>query len=483
MKLSPAILPVLLFTLALSGCNGCFQNTNVVKPKAVTDSVTIDLPLSTFNVPVRYNLQNFEDWINQVIKGKFLETVINPLNDKRDEARLILTKTGTIKVSSNGKKLICLVPLQLEGILLKSRMGKGLTNSADTVITTVNIELSTPVSLDENWHLVTKFEIEKLQWIKEPVFQIGPFKKNLKKKINDWLEENEDMLTKIMDREINKTVSMEPPLTKVWKDLQKPIIIHKKEPNVWLTFNCESIEGKIVLGPSTITCQTRVLAKTKIITDTTAMPAASPLPGYRLLKDASAESDIHLYAYTSFEEINEELNSQLKGKTFTAEGYSLSIKGINAYASEAGLSIEITTSKDVKGKLIASGKLEFDPEAQTLVIRNFDYSVTSNSTVVNAGDMLLHQQVKDTIASKLIVKMRNLIDTVPQLVESAIAKGKSSDKFNLEFDHLAVNSCEISMGPRGIHFVIHAEATAGILLKKLKPGKRLRIKKAQKKNN
>ena len=81
MKISPVILFILLFALALSGCNGCFQNTNVVKPKAVTDSISIDLPLSTFNVPVRYNLQNFEDWINQVIKGKFLETVINPLND------------------------------------------------------------------------------------------------------------------------------------------------------------------------------------------------------------------------------------------------------------------------------------------------------------------------------------------------------------------------------------------------------------------
>ncbi|MBP6686765.1 MAG: DUF4403 family protein, partial [Lacibacter sp.] len=222
-----------------------------MKPKALTDSITIDLPLSTFNIPVRYNLQNFEVWINQIIKGKFLETVINPLNDKRDEARLILTKTGTIQVSSNGKKIICLVPLQLEGVLLKSRMGKGFTNSADTVVTTVNIELSTPVSLDKKWNLVTKFEIEKLQWIKEPVFQIGPFKKNLTKKINEWLKENEGMLTKIMDREINKTVSMEPALAKVWNDLQQPIIIHKKQPNVWLTFNCTSIEGKIILGPST----------------------------------------------------------------------------------------------------------------------------------------------------------------------------------------------------------------------------------------
>mgnify|MGYP006206377025 CR=1 FL=1 len=106
MKLSPAILFILLFALALSGCNGCFQNTNVVKPKAVTDSITIDLPLSTFNVPVRYNLQNFEDWINQVIKGKFLETVINPLNDKREPDLAFLNGAVTSVAPFLGKDVL-----------------------------------------------------------------------------------------------------------------------------------------------------------------------------------------------------------------------------------------------------------------------------------------------------------------------------------------------------------------------------------------
>ncbi len=475
----PTIILTASVLVILTGCRGCKDQTAAPAPLPVTDSVTVELPSSVFNIPVKYELKNFEQWINQVIKGKFLETVINPLNDERDEAKLIMTKTGTIQISSNGKELICIVPLQVEAVMLKSRMGKGLTKSADTMVAIVNIQLSTPVALDKNWNLVTIFTIDKLKWIKEPVFQIGPFKKNLKKKINKWLKENEGTLTKIIDKEINKTVSMQPALAKVWMDLQKPIIIRKKLPNVWISFACTSIEGRILLGASTITCQTRVLAKAKIITDTTLLPARNPFPDYRLLKETETVSDIHLYAFTSFEEINEELNSQLKGKIFKAEGYSLNIKSINAYASEAGLSVEIVTSRDIKGKLVASGKLEFDSEEQTLVIRNFDYTVSSNNTLVNAGDMFLHQQVKDTIASKLVLEMGNLIDSVPQLVEDAIAKGKSSEKIDLEFDHLEVHRCEISMGATGVHFIIHAEATAGIRLKKIKPGKRLRIKKRQ----
>lgn len=476
MKLIPAIVFAISVLVILTGCRGCIKQNAPSPPLAVTDSVKIELPSSVFNIPVRYDLKNFEQWINQVIKGKFLETVINPMNDERDEAKLTMTKTGTIQVTSNGKELICIVPLQVEAVLLKSRMGKGLTKSADTMITVVNIQLSTPVALDKNWNLVTNFTIDQLKWIKEPVFQIGPFKKNLKKKINDWLKDNQGTLTNIIDKEINKTVSMEPALSKLWTNLQKPIIIRKKLPNVWISFLCTSIEGRIILGESTIICVTRVLAQSKMITDTTLLPAINPFPPYKLLKETETASDIHLYAFTSFEEINDELNNQLKGKTFNAEGYSLSIKSINAYASEAGISVEIVTSKDIKGKLVASGKLEFDPDEQVLVIKKFDYAVSSNNALVNAGDVLLHQQLKDTIASRLVLDMGNLIDSVPQLVENAIAKGKSSDKIDLEFDHLEIHGCEISMGPTGVHFIIHAEATAGILLKKLKPGKRLRIR-------
>ncbi len=155
MKLIPTILLTTTILILLSACRGCSNQTPAPAALSVTasDSIKVELPSSVFNIPVKYELKNFELWINQVIKGKFLETVINPLNDERDEAKLIMTKTGTIQITSNGEKLFCIVPLRLEAVLLKSRMGKGLTKSADTMVTTVNIQLSTPVALDKNWKL------------------------------------------------------------------------------------------------------------------------------------------------------------------------------------------------------------------------------------------------------------------------------------------------------------------------------------------
>ena len=85
---------------------------------------------------------------------------------------------------------------------------------------------------------------------------------------------------------------------------------------------------------------------------TSAIPAA-----YR----PGDESDIYLYAFTSFDEINEQVNSRLAGKVVSARGYTHCYRFHEGLcASAAGISVKITTSKDVEGTVVASGKLEFD---------------------------------------------------------------------------------------------------------------------------
>jgi len=135
--------------------------------------------------------------------------------------------------------------------------------------------------LDANWDIITKFKIKSVQWIREPVLQIGPVKKNLKRKINTWLEENETQLTKMLDREMKQSVSLEPAISKIWNDLQKPMIIHRKQPMAWMKFSCNSIVGKIVLTPDAISCFTSVEAKMSMMTDTANLLQPAKLPPFK----------------------------------------------------------------------------------------------------------------------------------------------------------------------------------------------------------
>lgn len=478
MKLSPRlfVLFALFFCTTLWSCNGCFQNTFVKESAPITENLTVDIPVSTFNIPIHYQIKNFETWINAKISGKFLETTINPLQNKKDEAILIFNKTNPIRISTAGNNLVCIFPLEVIATLTKSRFGKMMTKQVEPLKTEVVIQLTTTVALDGNWDLITKFKIKSVQWIREPVLQVGPVKQNLKRKLTQWLEENETKLTKMLDKEMKQSVSLEPAISKIWYDLQKPMIIHRKKPMAWMKFSCKSIEGKIVLQPDAISCFTSVQAKMTMMTDTANLQQPSKLPPFKQLSTESSTSDFYLYAFSSFDEINEEVNKLFKGKIISAKGYTVSIKNIRTYASEAGLSVEVKTGKDIKGKMVASGKLEFNPTTQTMVINNFEYNVSSNSSVVNAGDEFLHDMIRDTIASKLILNLDSIILTLPPLVEKAIAKGKSGKAIDISFDNLYVKDCDITMDKDLVHFKIHAVADADLNLKKLKTGKKLNIK-------
>lgn len=473
---------LLIMILTLTGCNGCFQkDISTVIPEALTDSLTVDLPESSFNIPISFSLAQLEDLVNHKISGKFLETNINPLGSEKDEAKLTFTKTKPITIRTVKDRLLCKVTLQAEGELLKSRYGTFITNQVKTLRTEVVIELETPVNFNKDWSLQTKFELKSVKWVKEPVLQVSPIKINLRDKLDDWLNDNSTKLTDLLNNELSNAVTLKPAISKIWLDLQKPIIIHKKVPAAWIKFTCDSVGGKILLEKEQVKCYANVRAKMMMLTDTNQLPQPTPLPAYKPRKTINEESDVYLYAFTSFDEINEQLNSLFVGKSITAKGYTIVIDSIQAYASTSGLSVKVKTGKDVEGTVVASGKLEFDTKTRQIALRNFDYAMTSNSTLLNAGDQFLHSVLQDSIASKLVLGLDTLIERVPQLVESAIAKGKPGNAINLTMDNIEIKDCDISMGSKKVHFKIHAGVAAGIEIKKINKGKALNIKTDAKK--
>ena len=447
-------------------------------PEPLTEIKTVDMAVSTINIPVFYEVKNFEEWMNRKITGQFLETTVYPSSNKKEEVKLIFFKSDPIRISISGNQLLCNLPLHVTGEIRKSRFGQVITNGFKTIEAQLNMQLATTVALDSQWNILSKFKIKKIEWIKEPVLQLGPVKQNLEKKVTKWLDENAHALTQLLDKEINESVSLAPVIGKIWNDLQKPLLIHRKEPMAWMKFTCNSIEGKIDLQAGTIVCYTSVRAKMMMMTDTAKLNPPAKLPVFQPLRYVSPTSELYLYAFASFNEINEELNKLLKGKSFSAKGYNVSVNSIRAYGSQGGLSVEILTGKDITGKMLASGKPVFDAATQTIRIQNFEYAIASNNTLVNAGEEWLHQNIRDSIASKLSLNLDSFILSVPPLVEAAIAKGKAGKSVAVHVDHLFVKDCEIIVAKEQIYFKIHAGAVAGVEVKKIKTGRKLRIKRA-----
>ncbi|MBM3162387.1 MAG: DUF4403 family protein [Chlorobi bacterium] len=214
-----------------------------------------------------------------------------------------------------------------------------------------------------------------------------------------------------------------------------------------------------------------------LLPDTTAIAAPNPLPEFRKLGsgERKQDSDITLYAFTTFEEINDQLNRHLRGKTLSKKGYTVTISAIKAYASKKGLSIGISTGRDLAGYVVTSGRVVFDVPEQVVHIRDFDYSLRTENAIVRSGDDLLHEFVRDTVATKLNLRLDTLIGKVPGIINNAIAKGRAGKVIDLKMDSLRVKKCDIVLDSKKMHLLVNVGANASLRLKQINPGRTVRI--------
>ena len=155
------------------------QSNKINAPEAIQEIYDIKIPSSTFNFNITYNINNLTEYLNKKITGRFLvkEVILQP--KEKEVIRVTLIKTDKISITVKDKELVCVFPVTIDAELIDSRFGKLLTGLVKTVHTSLIITLSTPVTIDKNWCIVTHFKIKRYNWIIKPVLQIGPFKKIL----------------------------------------------------------------------------------------------------------------------------------------------------------------------------------------------------------------------------------------------------------------------------------------------------------------
>jgi len=288
------IIPTLFYLLKLN------QSNTIHPPDAIQKVYNIEIPSSTFNFNISYDINNLADYLNKKITGSFLVKELLIQQKKKEKIRVTLTKTDNIVIIAKGQKLVCIFPVIVDAELTDSRFGKLLTGLVKPVHTSIIITLSTPVTIDKQWCIVTHFKIVNHIWAVKPVLQIGPFKINMEERLNKAIKENSLTLTSLLDSEIYKAATLKPSLVPIWHDLQEPILISSIPNNLWIKFICSDISGKIKTHPSRITCMTAMHAKMFIITDTTAASKtnfhSNLLPELKALKekDVVDKSDIYI---------------------------------------------------------------------------------------------------------------------------------------------------------------------------------------------
>lgn len=455
---------VCFILISISGIIFSCKNVKPLAPEATTLDTILQPDLSVFYVPVQYRVSGFQELINSKIEGKFLSKWIN-VGDKGDSLHLEVIKTKEITISRKDRTLSIVVPLKISGLFRAKVAGIKLKNQTP-VKAEVNIHLSTTIHFDSNWDLISESRIDKIDWIQTPKLDLAIVKVNLKGAIESVLKKKESEITAKADATIKQLLNMKKVVADIWRDIQKPIRINKKGVDVWLKFHGVDLSGRMEeTDPDMISLLFELKAFTGIYYGGDSIPASNAVvPKFQRIDDAKDSLYVNVHSLIDFKMLNEFLNRELADKQVSAKGYSTKIKKVRVYGTPTGIAVELVVKGDVSGTLYVTGTPTIDSVTNSLSLRDFNFDLNSESTLLNSADWLLHSTVLDMLADKLKIDLNPLAAQLPSIIFNAIEKGNTGKKIDLNVDTLAIYPKLILPCKNNLQLLVQARGRASVTI-------------------
>ncbi|MBK8585662.1 MAG: DUF4403 family protein [Bacteroidetes bacterium] len=433
-------------------------------PAASTLDTLLQPDISVFYVPVQYRVSGFQDFINEKIQGKFISKWIN-LNDKGDSLHLEVLKTREITLRRKDRTLFIVVPLKISGLVRAKMAGIKMKNQSP-VEAEVNLHLSTTLSFDNRWNLISDSKIEKIDWVKEPKLKIAFVKVNLKGTIENMLEKKESQITSKADAAVKQLLNTHKVVADIWRDIQKPIRINNKGVQVWLKFHGVDLNGRLEeTDPDLISMLFELKAYTRIYFEGDSIPISNVVvPTFSRIDYIGDSLLVNVHSLISFNMVNEFLNRELIDKPITAKGYSTKIRKVNVYGTQKGIAIELAVKGDINGTVYVTGTPSIDSTTNILSLHDFDFDLNSESSLLSSADWLLHSTVLDMLSDKLKIDLNPLAAKLPTIIFSAIEKGKTGQKIDLNVDTLAIYPKLILPTKNNLQLLVLARGKASVVL-------------------
>lgn len=328
------------------------------------------------------------------------------------------------------------------------------------------ITMFSDLYLDADWHLEPKTTLRNIEWIEEPKLNIAGIKWNLRPAIEKVLESHQEEIVTKIDESVESLVKMRPTILKLWTDIQKPIRINKKIKSVWLKFDAEDINGKLI-GRSRDTLMIEVGLKTRMrtILDSTAFSQPNkPLPSFKRKENNDPGLKAYALATLPFDDLNQFISSVTDTMKFKYGNHEVRIRSSEVYGTTDGIAIRVSLSGDLNAILYLRGSIGFDTLEKKLLIENFGFDVNSEESLVSAADWFGHDEIIKRIEPYLSLPLDKAFDFIPSLILKGVEKGKLGSKIDIYFSRFDLNVYQQLITRDNVQIILKVDGEATIRL-------------------
>lgn len=434
-------------------------------------SELVEPAVSTLYFPVYIAVGDIQKLANKKLKQVLVEKT-QPMKNQKDSLELKVTRTGNVIFNLHNEQLYTTIPLKVDVIIVK-KMGKSAIRifEKQPLSFRISAHLISSIDLTEQMKLKTKTSLRSIEWVEEPVAEIAGLQINLKNIVEKNLLEKSTEIIATVDQVLKEKVNLTKPIKKIWTNLQKNKPIGKGYSDFFLKVQPQRLAVNIdrSMGDS---IRLNLMVESKMYVrhdaDTSAIEKIPFPKKIEILKnyDEDKQSAVYLHALLPLTQVNDAVNTQLKGKTVHVKGFTVQIASIKISNGTDNLIGEIGISGDLNGMIKTKGFPQFSKENATLTINNIGIESKLDEDLVNSATDLLHAEIIHLLNKYSVFNVEEYLQAIPTLIKDGVQKTKLVKKADITINDIDINAVELKLGKDNVQVLITASTDFEVALRK-----------------
>lgn len=461
----------LVFILLFIGFSAC-KRINAPRPPCKGEYLEIQQDTSYLSTPLVIPTRLIEEKLNRAIGEDIVDDDdfenINK-KGKRDKLKLKVSRLGDIQVQWKDNVATYQAPILVlaQRQIVSKRMLSMSKSIALKTEFSLRLVLETTVDIGEDWKLQPKTKFVSFKWLSE-VKTLGGLI-DVKKMVERRLHSQMPQILVNIDSTIRAKVHLDRAITRVWQNIQKPMIINRKEQVVWLKINPIRFElGTITTDSGNLLIQGRLSATTEtLVGDSPAYTVDSILPPLVKRRELPDTAFVYMLSEISYKDINAVVSRKLAGQVFKLSGHRIKIKGVEIWGCGANLVLHLSVLGSVHGDIYLQGMPRYERDSQRIVIQNFDFEVRTQETLLASADWLLHGTFKEEIKDALRLPLAEKIDSIPEIIMRGIERGRVGKKMDFMIEQWDFRPRKIWVRPFDIAALVTVNAQVRVELQQI----------------
>lgn len=368
------------------------QQQEPPKPMETYNTLPAESRISNIHIPVRVNMREFQNSLNAQLKGVLYED-----KDIKDGDNMMIRaeKLEDIQLGINGQTINYRVPLKL---WIKYDLGITEVEANGDIA----LKLKTNFKIEEDWSLETNTDIESYEWLKQPRLKMVGVTLPIGFIADVVLKNSKKTLTNSIDKTVRDSFDLRKMVGESWSQLFDPVLV-APEYNTWLQVNPQRIGMSPIVTKNDSLLSTIFVETQPQISIGEKPKRANPvaLPMFKFKEVAQDDFTLIISTDVPYEEAEKLAKEQLVGETFTEGKRSVKVEDLEMYGQGNLLIVNTKLSGSYNGSVYLSGKPFFNPNKNTVEIRDLNFTLETRNFLYKSAAWLLKGTLRKTIENNM----------------------------------------------------------------------------------